>query len=185
MLRNKGRTERSQRRLGRWWTGPSPAGGRRQGGGERSKLGPRNGTPTKLGPRRGEGTPHLGRVRPSSSWRPELLGQGRQKTQAQPSLCFCGGPENLNLSSLGLGSPCNAGTKPYRAAWSLSTVDGESTHTRPERWQTQCGWNTAGPPHTGQWYLSAGPLPPHSTTEPTNLNKRPPPPACVRAEIRH
>ena len=93
---------------------PSPTGGRRPGGGERGKLGPRDGTPAKLqtglqfltkdflrlwmvdirwegrakhkvhapdwrgqklrlGPRRGEGALHPGRVRPSSSWMPELL----------------------------------------------------------------------------------------------------------------
>ena len=44
----------------------------------------------------GEGAPHPGRVRQSSSWLPELLGRGRHKTQAQSSLCFCGGPENWN-----------------------------------------------------------------------------------------
>ena len=32
-----------------------------------------------------------------------------QKTQAQPSLCLCGVPENLNLSGLDLGSACNPG----------------------------------------------------------------------------
>ena len=31
------------------------------------------------------------------------------KTQAQPSMCLCGVPENLNLSSLDLGSACNPG----------------------------------------------------------------------------
>ena len=48
----------------------------------------------RLGLRRREGTPHRGRVHLSSSWLPELLGQGRHKTQAQPSLRFCGVPEN-------------------------------------------------------------------------------------------
>ena len=55
------------------------------------------------------------------------LGQGRHKTQAQPSLRLCGVPENLNLSGLGLGSACNSGHAPCRATWSLSSVDGEST----------------------------------------------------------
>ena len=32
------------------------------------------------------------------------------KKQAQPSLCLCGVPENLNLSALGLGSSPNSGT---------------------------------------------------------------------------
>ena len=31
------------------------------------------------------------------------------KTQAQPSLHFCGVPKNLNLSGLDLGSVCNPG----------------------------------------------------------------------------
>ena len=31
----------------------------------------------RLGPRRAEGMPHLGRLRPSSSWLPELLGPGK------------------------------------------------------------------------------------------------------------
>ena len=42
---NKGRTEQFQKRASQLWTSPSLAGGRRQGGGERGKLGPRNGTP--------------------------------------------------------------------------------------------------------------------------------------------
>ena len=71
----------------------------------------------------------------------------------------------------------------WSAAWSLSSVDGESTHH--EREQIQSGRNTASAPHTRQRYLSAAPLPAHSTTEPANLNKRPPPPASVRVEIRH
>ena len=50
----------------------------------------------RLGPRRGEGGQHPGRVHPSSSWLPELLGQGRHKTQAQPSPRFCGEPESWN-----------------------------------------------------------------------------------------
>ena len=45
---NKGRTEQFQRRASRQWTSPSPAGGRRQGGGERGKLGPSDSTPNKL-----------------------------------------------------------------------------------------------------------------------------------------
>ena len=58
----------------------------------------------------------------------ELLRPGRHKTQAQPSLRLCGVPENLNLSGLGLGSARNSGPAPCRAAWSLSSVDGESTY---------------------------------------------------------
>ena len=82
---------------------------------------------TESGMGRGEVALHLKRVCSSSSWLPELLGQGRHKMQAQPSLCPCGGPENLSLSGLGLGSACNSGPAPCRAAWSLSSVDEEST----------------------------------------------------------
>ena len=44
---NKG-TEQFQRRASQRWTSSYPARGRRQGGGERGKLGPRDDTPTKL-----------------------------------------------------------------------------------------------------------------------------------------
>ena len=37
-------------------------------------------------------------TRGECSWMPELLGQGRLRTQAQPSLSHCGVLENLNLS---------------------------------------------------------------------------------------
>ena len=56
-------------------------------------------------------------------------------------------------------------------------------HTR-EQGETQCGRNSVSAPHTQQ-YLSAVPRPPCSRTELANLNKRSPPPASVRAEIRH
>ena len=74
------------------------------------------------------GALHPGRVYSSSSWLPELLRWERHKVQAEPSLCFCGVTENLNLSGLGLGSALNSGPAPYRAAWSLSSVDRESRH---------------------------------------------------------
>ena len=130
----------------------------------------------RLGPWRGEGAPHPGRARPSSSWLPELLGRGRHKMQAQPSPRFCGEPENWNRTQL-------------KARSLESSLEPEQwrrgEHTPVSRGQTQCGRNTAGPPHTGQRHSSAAPLPPHSTTEQANPNKRPPPPACVRAETRH
>ena len=47
MLRNKRKIERFQRRASQWRTSPSPARGRRQGGWERGKLGPRDGTPNQ------------------------------------------------------------------------------------------------------------------------------------------
>ena len=52
---------------------------------------------------------------------------------------------------------------PYRAAGSLSSVDGESTDTR-EQGQTQCGRNTESATHPKR-YLSAAPLPPCSRTK--------------------
>ena len=97
----------------------------------------------------------------SSSWLPELLGRGRHKTQAQLSLCFCGVPENWNLSGLGLGSARNSGPTPYRAAWSLSSVDGESSHARAGAnpvWPEQCECS----PHTPVTFVcSAPPSPQH------------------------
>ena len=111
--------------------------------------------------------------RSSSYWLSELLGRGRHKMQAQPSLCFCGVPENWNLSGLGLASACNSGPAPCRSTWSLSSIDGKA-HTQ------QVGANPAGPehcehsPHTPVIFVCSA-LPRHSTTEQGNLNKRPPP----------
>ena len=64
------------------------------------------------------------------------------------------------------GTARNSGPAPWRAAWSLSSVDGKA-HTC-ERGQNQCGWNTAGPLHTRQWHLSAAPSLPAA-----RLNKQP------------
>ena len=53
------------------------------------------------------------------------------KTQAQSSLCPCGVPENLNLSSLDLEVHATQGrlwTGPLQTTWSLSSVDRDSTH---------------------------------------------------------
>ena len=54
------------------------------------------------------------------------------KTQAQLSLCLCGVPKNLNLSSLDLGSTHNSRAHlrhfPWRSTWSLSSIDRKSTH---------------------------------------------------------
>ena len=109
----------------------------------------------------------------------------RLKTQAKPSLCHCGVPENLNLSSLDIGSSCNPG--PVSDSYQQSNLEPEQCrlgkHTCCEWGQTQCGWITVSTHH---WYLFAVFLPPHSTTEQMNLKKvtitTPP---CVRAEIRH
>ena len=111
----------------------------------------------------------------------------RHKMQAQPSLCLCGVPENLNLSGLDLGSARNPG--PTSDSCRQSNLEPEQCrlgkHTHHERGQTQCGPHTVSTPHTHQWYLFAVFLPPHSTTEQVSLNKWPPLPPCVRAEIRH
>ena len=110
----------------------------------------------------------------------------RRQTQAQPSLCLCGVPENLNLSSLDLGNAC----KPEHTSESSlqSNLESEQCrlgkHTCHKQGQTQCGWITV---NTCQWYLFAVFLPPKSTTEQARLKKTkrsdhhltP----CVRAEI--
>ena len=81
----------------------------------------------RLGPQRGEGAPHPGRVRPSSSWLPELLRPGKaQNTGPTESAPLWSTREPELLSGVGLGSACNAGPAPWRAAWSLSRVDGEA-----------------------------------------------------------
>jgi len=72
---------------------------------------------------------------------------------------------------------------PYRATWSLRSIDRESTHTVSSK--PKCGPYTVSTPHTCQWYLFAVFLPPHNTTEQMSLYKWPPSPPCVRAEIRH
>ena len=219
---NKG-TEQFQRRSSWRRTDPSPTRGRRQGGEERGKLGPRDSTPyqtanrlpvsnqrrpeildgrhppgglrleansweqtqgtsdwsarkLRLGPRRGEGAPHRGEC---TCQAPGCLScSGGEGTKRRPNWV------RAFVEYRKTGIARNSGPAPYRAAGSLSSVDGEST--RAVEWgQTQCDGNAASAPHTRQWHSSAVPLPPHSTTEQVNLNKRPPPPACVRVENRH
>ena len=62
------------------------------------------------------------------------------KTQAQPSLCLCGVPKNLNLSSLDLGSACNPGPTldscPAEQPEPEQCRLGKPTHH--ERGQTKC-----------------------------------------------
>ena len=61
--------------------------------------------------------------------------------QAQPILCLCGVPENLNLSGLDLGSACNPG--PTSDSFQQSNLEPEQCrlgkHTRCDWGQTQCG----------------------------------------------
>ena len=61
----------------------------------------------------------------------------------------------------------------------------QGKHKHRERGQTQCGQDTASTPHTCQCYLFAVFLPPHCTIEQVSLKNCPPPPPCVRVEIRH
>ena len=109
------------------------------------------------------------------------------KTHTQLSLCLCGVPKNLNLSSSDLGSAC----KPEPALDSLPAE-------QPGAWTVQTRkahtpWVGANPvlprhcehsPHMPVISVcSVLPSPQHNwTSEP---NKWPPSPPCVRAEIRH
>ena len=108
---------------------------------------------------------------------------GRHKTQAQPSMRLCGVPRNPNLSGSGLGSARNAGPAPWRAAWSLSSVDGESSHlwtgANPV-WPEHC---ECSPHRPVTFVCSAPPSPQHGwTSEP---KKETTSSRCVRVEIRH
>ena len=63
------------------------------------------------------------------------------KMQAQPSLCLCGVPENLNLSCLDLGSARKPG--PASDSSRQSNLESEQCrlgkHKRREQGQMQCG----------------------------------------------
>ena len=106
------------------------------------------------------------------------------KTQAQLTLCLCGLPEYLILVGLDLGSAHNQGLA-SDSSWQ-SNLEPEQCrqgkHTGREWGQTQCGRVTAS---TRQCYLFAVSLPPHSMIKQVSLKKCPPPPPCVRTEIRH
>ena len=97
--------------------------------------------------------------------------RGRHKTQAQPSMRLCGAPENLNLSSLGLGSARNPGPTPWSGSHSLEPEQCRwGKHTRPPRaganpvWPEHCECS----PHTPVTFVcSAPPSPQHDwTSEP-------------------
>ena len=109
----------------------------------------------RLGPRRGEGARHPGRERPASSWRPELLGGEGTKRRPNRVRVFV---ENPNT-----GTTRHAGPAPWRAAWSLSSVDGEST--RRERGQTVWSEHCRSSPHRPVTFVcSAPPSPQHDWT---------------------
>ena len=92
------------------------------------------------------------------------------KTQARLSLHLWGLPECLNLSGLDLGGACSPG--PALVGSQRSNLEpeqcGQGGHTRHERGQAQCGWDTAS---THQCYLFAASLPPHRATEQVSLKK--------------
>jgi len=106
------------------------------------------------------------------------------KTQAQQSLRLWGLPVCLNLSGLDLGGACSPGLGLNGSRRSNLEPEHcrQGGYTCREWGQAQCGWNTTS---TRQCYLFAVSLPPHSVTEQVSLKKCPPPPPCVRAEIRH
>ena len=102
----------------------------------------------RLGARRGEGVPHRGE---RAHQAPGCLSRsGGEGTKRRRSFLFRAFVEDLRAGTVG-----SAGHAPYRAAGSLSSIEGESS-TRPS-------------------------LQRNGTS---NLNKGPPPPACVRVEIR-
>ena len=76
---------------------------------------------TEAGTGRGEVTLHLGREPSSSSWLPELL-RDREGTKCRPNR-VCAFVEDPKT-----GCVRHAGSAPYKAAGSLSSVDRESTH---------------------------------------------------------
>ena len=89
-----------------------------------------------------------GIVRSPSTWSPEFL----RPWEGHRSLCLCGVPENLNLSSLDLGSAYNLG--PLWTAPLQSSLEPEQCrlgkHRLHDRGQTQCGPDTVSAPHTRQ-----------------------------------
>ena len=81
--------------------------------------------------------------------------RGPHRTQAPPSLRLCAEPEHPN--GLDLGSARNPGPTPCRATRSLSSVDGESTHTNPA-WRRHCERSPHAPV---RFFFSAPPSPQH------------------------
>ena len=90
------------------------------------------------------------------------------KTQAQPSLCLCWVPKNLNVSGLDLGMCTQPRARfrqlPCRAACSLSSVDRDSTHAvsgANPAWPRHCERSTHTP---GMFVCSVLPSPQHAWT---------------------
>ena len=110
------------------------------------------------------------------------LNLGWHKMQAWLSLCLCGVPENLNLSSFRPGK-CRQPRAcfihfPCRATWNLSSVDQESTDAMSGGKHSVAQTLWALPTCSSVVCLQC------SSVQVT-LNKWPPLPPCVRVEIRH
>ena len=117
-------------------------------------------------------------MRSSSSWLPEegfLAGEGT-KRRLNRVCAFVEYPKT--------GTTRNSGPVPYRAAWSLSIVDGESIHAMIWGKPSVARTLQVLPTQASDICLQCPSLP-HSTNEQVNLNKRTPLPSCVRVEIRH
>ena len=198
--------ERSQRRASRLRASLSPARGRRQGGGERGKLGPKDGTPTKLqtgyqfltkdflrfwmvdirqegriqksAPQKGHKAHPTG-ARGNWGWdrgEEKVHHTGGKCTCQAPGCLSCSGREGTKLRPNRVcafveypktGTAGKAGPAPYRAAWSLSSVDRGSTHpwagANPV-WLEHCECS----PHKPVTFVCSAPPSPqqHWTSEP-------------------
>ena len=111
-----------------------------------------------------------------------------ERAQNVQTNCVCAFAEHPRTS---VAQTCDV----YETQGPLGTVPLQST-LEPEQcgpqstchlrlWQTNCGPSTVSTPHTCQRYQFAVSLPLHRTTKQVSLNKWPPLPPCVRAEIRH
>ena len=157
-------------------------------------------TAARPGAAEGKGAPLLGRVRPSL-WLPEPLatvGKGAPRQGRVRPSPWMPGP-------LRPGKAQNAGATESVLLWSTRKLERHSTQgplhvEQPGAWAVWTGeaqtplyganpvWPEHGEcsPHTAMISVcSAPPSPQQDWTELANLNKRSPPPACVRAEIRH
>ena len=169
---------------------PSPAGGRRQGGGERGRLGPKDRIPYRTAnrpPVSNQRPPEIldGRHPPGGSWRdtgrrhptrPARAGMGTRRGEGAPH------PGRVRRSSSWLPEPLGRGRHKTQAQLFVPCFSGTPEGWNPASRRARSIWNSREPEQRiGE--SSASPSPQRDGT--SNLNKRPPPPACVRAEIRH
>ena len=140
-------------------------------------------TPRKLSVRDRGGDKSQRRRSPNTS-SPELLGPGKGTKYRPNRVCASEDSECLNLSGLDLEGALSPGPALDGSQQSILEPKQcrQRRHTPRERGQAHCGSDTAS---TCQCYLFAASVPPHSATEEVSLKKCPPPPPCVRAEIRH